>query len=98
MQDSGRTSITDVLAPPAAPVDLDPLDLRLLRALSIDAASSKRQLARSLGVSPPAVSERIARLERVGAIRRYTIDVDWAMLGYPMLVYIGITSVQGSHQ
>jgi Lrp/AsnC family transcriptional regulator for asnA, asnC and gidA len=59
---------------------------------------SQRRLARDLGMSPPAVGERIARLERSGVIRAYTIDIGWAEAGYPVTVYLAITAVQGHPQ
>ncbi|BDI21870.1 Lrp/AsnC family transcriptional regulator [Herbiconiux sp. L3-i23] len=72
-------------------VEVDDVDLELLRLLSRDSRVSQRQLARDVGMSPPAVGERIARLERQGLIRGYTTVVDWAALGFPILVYIPMT-------
>jgi len=81
----------------AAPqkVEVDDLDLALLRALATDARQSQRALARQAEVSPPAVADRIARLERLGAIRGYRVDIDWAALGYPVVVYIAVTAGPG---
>jgi Lrp/AsnC family transcriptional regulator, leucine-responsive regulatory protein len=81
----------------AAPsrVDVDDLDLALLRALATDARQSQRALARQIEMSPPAVADRIARLERLGAIRGYRVDVDWSALGYPVVVYIAVTASPG---
>ena len=58
------SGLVDVVARPARPVALDAVDLDLLRLLASDARMSQRRLARDLGMSPPAVGERIARLER----------------------------------
>lgn len=77
---------------------LDDIDLALLRALVADARTSQRGLARQVGMSPPAVGERISRLERFGIIRGYRADVDYAVLGAPLVVYIGIVAVQGADQ
>lgn len=77
-------------------VPLDDVDLALLRLLAKDARASQRSLARELGRSAPAVGERIARLERAGVIRGYSVVLDWAALGYPIVVYLAITAVQGS--
>ena len=41
-------------------------------------------------MSPPAVGDRIARLERVGLVTGYTAVVDWSALGYPGIVYMPI--------
>jgi Lrp/AsnC family transcriptional regulator, leucine-responsive regulatory protein len=81
----------------AAPqkVEVDDLDLALLRALAADARQSQRALARQIEMSPPAVADRLARLERSGAIRGYRVDVDWAALGYPVVVYLAVTAGPG---
>lgn len=82
---------------PAEPVRLDDVDRRLLTLLAADARASQRKLARDLHMSPPAVGERIARLERLGVIRGYTVDVDWTALGY-FSVFVTVTAVQGADQ
>jgi len=46
-------------------------------------------------MSPPAIADRLARLERVGAIRGYRVDLDWAALGYPVVVYLAVTAGPG---
>lgn len=81
-------------ARPAVP--LDHIDHQLLALLAEDPRLSQRQLAQRVGMSPPAIGERIARLERHGVIRGYTIDVDWAAVGRPVLVYIPMTIAAGS--
>jgi DNA-binding Lrp family transcriptional regulator len=81
---------------PAGP--LDPHDLAILRLLVGDARMSQRAVAREVGMSPPAVADRIARLERTGVIRGYRADVDRALLGYALVVYVGVVAVQGSDQ
>ena len=84
------------VADPTTPtVEVDDFDVALLRALSVDARQSQRALARAVGMSPPAVADRLARLERVGAIRGYRVDVDWAALGYPVVVYLAVTAGPG---
>jgi Lrp/AsnC family transcriptional regulator, leucine-responsive regulatory protein len=87
--------LAEVASPAKPQIDLDDLDLALLRALSVDARQSQRALARAVGMSPPAVADRIARLERAGAIRGYRADIDWAALGYPVVVYLSVTAGPG---
>jgi Lrp/AsnC family transcriptional regulator, leucine-responsive regulatory protein len=87
--------LTDVASPTAEKVEVDDLDLTLLRALADDARQSQRALARAVGMSPPAIADRLARLERVGAIRGYRVDLDWAALGYPVVVYLAVTAGPG---
>jgi Lrp/AsnC family leucine-responsive transcriptional regulator len=87
--------LTDVASPAAEKAELDDLDLTLLRALAVDARQSQRALARAVGMSPPAIADRLARLERIGAIRGYRVDVDWSALGYPVVVYLAVTAGPG---
>jgi Lrp/AsnC family transcriptional regulator, leucine-responsive regulatory protein len=79
---------------PAVP--LDDIDRELIRRLAADPRASQRQLAREINMSGPAVGERIARLERAGVIKGYTVAVDWAALGFPVLAYIPISIAPGA--
>ena len=77
---------------PLPPVPLDGVDRRLLALLAADARVSQRKLGRELSMSAPAVGVRLARLERAGVIRNYTVDIDWPAAGYPLLAYLAITA------
>ncbi len=87
--------LTQVVTSSARKVETDALDLALLSALATDARQSQRALARAVGMSPPAVADRLARLERAGVIRGYRVEVDWAALGLPVMVYLAVTAVPG---
>lgn len=92
------SKLLEIMAPsPASPVHLDELDRRLIVLLANDARVSRRQLARELHMSPPGVSERIARLERAGVIQGYSVKVNWAALGY-MTVYLSASMIPGADQ
>lgn len=84
--------IAHAVGTPTPPARLDPVDVRLLGLLAADARVSQRALARELHMSPPAIGERIARLERAGVIRGYTVEVDWTALGYGTGVYLTVTA------
>ena len=87
--------LAEVATPAAPAVEVDDLDIALLRALAVDARQSQRALARAVGMSAPAIADRLARLERAGAIRGYRADIDWAALGLPVVVYLAITAGPG---
>lgn len=91
-------SIGDLAAVPSDPATLDAIDLRLLLLLSDDARISQRSLARELGMSAPAVADRLARLHRQGVITGYGVRLNWSALGYPTIVYLTVTAVQGYEQ
>jgi DNA-binding Lrp family transcriptional regulator len=68
--------------------DLDETDLDILRALMDDARRPWADVAETVDLSPPAVSDRVDRLRELGVIRRFTLDVDRSKLreGVPVLV------------
>lgn len=74
---------------------IDDVDIQLLRLLHEDARMSARALARAIGMSPNAVSERLERLQTAGVIRGFHIDIDPAALGLPLEVLIGMQISQG---
>ena len=61
---------------------LDQTNRRLLAELEADARVSVAELGRRVGLSAPAVSERIGRLERAGVITGYHASIDPRALGY----------------
>jgi DNA-binding Lrp family transcriptional regulator len=87
--------LTEVSSAPPPKVEVDELDLALLRALAVDARRSQRALARAVEMSPPAVADRLARLERSGVIRGYRAEIDWAALGFGVVVYLAVTAGPG---
>ena len=62
-------------------MDLDTLDIRILKALQQDARLSFRELSRQTRASVPTVSAHVRRLERLGVLRGYRADVDPLQLG-----------------
>src|SRR5258708_28746747 len=95
MSSKARGQVTGVATPSTPKAEVDELDLTLLRALAADARQSQRALARAVGMSPPAIADRLSRLERAGAIRGYPVAIDWAALGYPVVVYLAGTPAPG---
>jgi Lrp/AsnC family leucine-responsive transcriptional regulator len=63
---------------------LDATNLRLLAELRDDARVSLAELGRRVGLSPPAVAERLTRLERDGVIAGYRAELDPRALGYAL--------------
>lgn len=89
---SQLAGVRDVAAPQPQKVDLDDVDVALLRALSADGRASLRQLAATLGVSTPTVGERMAKLERAGVITGYAAQIDWSAIGYGETVYLSVSA------
>lgn len=78
------------IMPQADEALLDTTNLRLLDELQSDARMSLAELGRRVGLSSPAVAERIKRLETAGVIRGYHADVDPRRIGYQLGVVIRI--------
>ncbi len=62
----------------------------MLAELQDDARLSLAELARRVSLSPPAVAERLQRLEAAGVIRGYHADVDPVAAGYPLSAIIRV--------
>jgi len=69
---------------------LDDTNLRLLAELQSEPRLPMTELGRRVGMSAPAVTERIRRLEETGVIRGYQLDIDPAALGLPLTAYIRV--------
>jgi Lrp/AsnC family leucine-responsive transcriptional regulator len=75
-------------APRIAAPGLDQVDLGLIRLLQADGRASQEELAREVGLSRPAVHERLRKLEQHGVIQGYTVHVDWSAVGLPILAFV----------
>ena len=74
---------------------LDPTNRRILSELQTDARVSLAELGRRVGLSPPAVAERVRTLEQRGVIRGYRADVDPRALGLTLSTVIRIRPAPG---
>jgi Lrp/AsnC family leucine-responsive transcriptional regulator len=74
---------------------LDQVNRRLLRELTAEPRITMSALARRVGMSAPAVSERIQRLERAGVITGYRVDISPAALGLPITAFVRIRPTAG---
>ncbi len=70
---------------------LDDLDHRLLDLLQRDGRATQLELSRAVGLSQPAVAERIRKLEERGVITGYTARVDATKLGKDITAFIGVS-------
>jgi Lrp/AsnC family leucine-responsive transcriptional regulator len=69
-------------------VDLDPVDLQILTMLLSDGRASATVIADTVGLSRPAVADRIEKLERNGVIRGHTVVVDPKAVGKGVTAFI----------
>ena len=74
--------------------DLDETDLELLELLLSDARRPWSELAEVVGLSAPAVADRVERLQERGVLRRFTVDIDRSQLGggVPVLLTLAVAT------
>ena len=68
--------------------ELDRLDIAILEALQENARTPLSEVGRRVGLSQPATSERVRRLEDRGILAGYTARLDAAALGLGMMAII----------
>jgi Lrp/AsnC family leucine-responsive transcriptional regulator len=69
-------------------VELDELDLRIVDLLLKDGRTPAAQIAEQIGLSRPAVADRLDKLERQGVIRGTTAVVDPTALGREVTAFV----------
>lgn len=79
-------------------IDLDALAWKILEALQHNARISFAELGRKIGLSTPAVAERVHRLEEAGVITGYHASLDSSKLGVPIRVLVRLTIPGGELQ
>jgi Lrp/AsnC family transcriptional regulator, leucine-responsive regulatory protein len=77
---------------------LDHVNLRILAELQTDGRVGMAELGRRVGLSAPAVSERVQRLERAGVITGYRAELEPGALGYPISAVVRIRPSPGQLQ
>ena len=77
---------------------LDDVNRQVLRELQTDGRIGMAELGRRIGMSAPAVAERVQRLERAGVIAGYHAEIDPARVGYPVAAVVRIRPAPGQLQ
>jgi Lrp/AsnC family transcriptional regulator, leucine-responsive regulatory protein len=70
----------------------DPTSWRLLRLLQQNARLPFRKLGEAIGLTAPAVAERVRRLEESGIIKGYFAEIDLERLGLPIMAFVHLTT------
>ena len=79
-------------------IELDAIAWKILEALQQNARLSFAELGRKIGLSTPAVAERVHRLEEAGVITGYHASLDSTKLGVPIRVLVRLTIPGGELQ
>ena len=76
-------------------VKFDDTDRRIIGELTRNGRLSFAELSRRVNLSPPAVAERVQRLERSGVITGYRAEIDPRALGYPLTAIVRVRPAPG---
>ena len=78
---------------------IDEIGRKILKELQSDARTSYAELGRRIGLTTPAIIERVRKLEEAGIITGYKAEIDPSKIGLPITAFIrmSITGVDYSH-
>jgi len=76
-------------------MSIDSLNWNILKCLQQNARQSNAEIGRTVGISSPAVSERIKKMEDAGIIKGYNTSVDPFELGYQLKAIITLRAFMG---
>ena len=77
---------------------IDKIDRRILRELEANGRASFAEIGNAVGLSGPAIGERVRRLQESGVIGGFTIWIDPAALGYGLEAIVRIKPRPGQLQ
>ena len=98
MSDSDSQSVRQSSPVSRLTFALDETDRQLLAALYVDGRATFAELAKRVGLSAPAVHERVRKLEALGAIGGYRAVVTPAALGLGVSAVVGVFTREGVDQ
>lgn len=82
---------------PASPPVLDRIDARILTLLQSDGRLKRGQIAEDVGLSLPAVSERMRKLEERGLVTGYHAACDAKRLGFDVGAFVRVQMAGSEH-
>jgi Lrp/AsnC family leucine-responsive transcriptional regulator len=71
--------------------EIDNVGWAILRELQVNARIPFSELGRRVGLSSPAVAERVRRMENAGIIKGYRAEIDLAAVGLPVRAMVRIS-------
>ena len=73
------------------PAELDRIDWKIVEELQQNARLTWAELGRRVGLTTPAVAERVHRLEKLEVIRGFHADISLERLGLPILIFVRLS-------
>jgi len=77
--------------------DLDYINQQIIKNLSEDGRLPFSELAKKLKISNSLVHQRVRKLQELGVISGYSVNIDPIKLGYQTHTYTGIVTKEASH-
>ena len=77
---------------------IDKIDRKLIELLKLNSKTSFAEISKKISLSPSSVRERINKLEDIGAIKGYSLEIDQALLGNSLEVFILLKVFTGKLQ
>ncbi|MFT5751219.1 MAG: Lrp/AsnC family leucine-responsive transcriptional regulator [Flavobacteriales bacterium] len=74
---------------------MDDTNIKILACLQYNARMTNAAISRDVGISSPAVAERIRKMEDLGIIKGYKAQIDPLALGYQMKAIITLRAFMG---
>jgi len=74
---------------------VDGIDLKLLAVLKENSRISFADLGRAISLSPSATRGRLQKMENIGIIKKYAIQLDYKLLGYDVEAFILVKIFHG---
>ena len=93
--DTGRAENLTIM-PGAGTEGVDDTDRAILAILQTNARTSNAEIARQVGLTAPAIFQRIRKLEESGVIQGYSVRTDANQLGFGLVAYIMIRTGEGA--
>jgi Lrp/AsnC family transcriptional regulator, leucine-responsive regulatory protein len=72
------------------PPHLDEVDAKILKLLSQDAKMAFADLAAKINLTAPAIHARVKKLEKMGVIKNYGIELNYEAIGLPVTAFIRV--------
>jgi Lrp/AsnC family transcriptional regulator for asnA, asnC and gidA len=70
---------------------LDKIDNRILELLLLDSRTPLAHISQDIGISSPAIRERINKLKKDGVIKGFSTIIDFKKLGLGLTAFVGLS-------
>lgn len=67
---------------------IDPTDQKIIEMLKVNSRASFADISKKIFLSPSSVRDRVKKLEDIGIIKKYSVDLDHSLLGNTLEVFI----------